>query len=142
MRSLLALVMLLSASFALAAGIRADVSHDSGVPVHLPGDQVVEFTLVGNPAGSFAYYTIDYPGDARIIALDLDLAPGDPVALRAAGLNVYGPNGYFIGSARRSPTKADRKTLYWSDTNPARWLIQVYNYLDGAPISSATQRGP
>jgi len=140
-RSLLALAMLVSASFALAAGIRADVSHDAGMPVHLPGDQVVEFTLVGSPAGSFAYYTIDYPGDGRIIALDLDLAPGDPVASHAAGLNVYGPNGFFIGSARRSLTKVDRKTLYWSDTNPARWLIQVYNYLDGTPISFRLQIG-
>jgi hypothetical protein len=132
---LLVSVGLLIAVLALMGTTRADVSHDAAAPVAIPYDQSLDFMVVGSHGGAFAYYSIEYPGDGRIITIELDLAPGDPGAFMAAGFNVYGPNGYFIGSGSRSMTKTDRKELYWSDFNPARWLIQVYNYLDGVPVN-------
>lgn len=113
----------------------ADISHDPAAPIAIPTDQSLEFTLLGSRAGAFAYYSIEYPGDGRIITIELDLAPGDPVAINGAGFNVYGPNGYFIGSGSKSLTKTDRKEFHWSDYNPVPWLIQVYNYLDGVPVN-------
>jgi hypothetical protein len=121
--------------FLVMGTIHADISHDAAAPILIPSDQELDFVLGGSRAGSFAYYSIDYPGDGRIITMELDLAPGDPVAMNAAGFNVYGPQGYFIGSGYKSPDKADRKELEWSDYNPAPWLIQVYNYLDNVPVA-------
>jgi len=113
----------------------ADISHDPSAPIAIPYDQSLDFMLVGSSGGAFAYYSIEYPGDGRVITIELELAPGDPVAMMGAGFNVYGPNGYFIGSGAKSLTRMDCKQLQWADYNPARWLIQVYNYLDRAPIN-------
>jgi hypothetical protein len=134
-RVVLVTVGLLVILLVLMGTIRADISHDASAPVDIPYDQEVSFTLSGNRAGAFAYYSIEYPGDGRVVTIELDLAPGDPVAMNAAGLNVYGPNGYFIGSGVKSPDKVDRKVVQWSDYNRTRWLIQVYNYLHDVPVS-------
>ncbi len=128
-------VGLLAVVLVLMGTIRADVSHDAQAPIVIPYDQELVFTVGGSRAGAFAYYSIDYPGDGRVITLELDLAPGDPVAMLGAGFNVYGPQGYFIGSGIKSPTKADRKEFKWSDHNATPWLIQVYNYHDNMPIN-------
>ena len=124
----LVVLMLMSTTY-------ADVSHDPAAPVAIPYDQGLDFSVVGSRAGAFAYYSIDYPGDGRVVTIELDLAPGDPVAMLGAGFNVYGPNGYWIGVGLKSSTKVDRKVLQWSDYNPAPWLIQVYNYLEEVPVS-------
>lgn len=137
MRSKVVLITvgLLVVVLALMSTIRADISHDAAAPIGIPYDQELDFTVGGSHAGAFAYYSIDYPGDGRIITMELDLAPGDPVAMMGAGFNVYGPQGYFIGSGMKSPDKADRKEFEWSDYNPTPWLIQVYNYLDNVPVA-------
>jgi len=134
-RAVLITVGLLAIVVALMGTIRADVSHDAQAPISVPADQELDFVVGGSRAGAFAYYSIDYPGDGRIITLELDLAPGDPVAMLAAGFNVYGPQGYFIGSGVKSPDKVDRKVFEWSDFNATPWLIQVYNYLDNVPVA-------
>lgn len=134
-RILLVCAGLLTVVLAFMSASGADISHDPAAPVAIPYDGSVDFSLIGSHGGSFAYYSIVYPGDGRVITIDLDLAPGDPVAMRAAGFNVYGPNGYFIGAGSKTKTTADRKQLLWSDFNPATWLIQVYNYLDGVPVA-------
>ena len=90
--------ILIAIVLALVSAIHADVSHDPHNPIPIPCDQSIDFTLTGNRAGAFAYYSIDYPGDGRIITIELDMAPGDPVVMQAAGFNVYGPNAYYIGS--------------------------------------------
>ncbi len=92
--------------------------------------------LVGNRAGSFAYYTIDYPGDYRVVTIELYFAPADPVTHLAFGFNVYGPNGYVIGQGAEQDEEADRPVqLQYSDGNEATWLVQVYNYLHNYPVS-------
>jgi hypothetical protein len=131
-------VFLLSAALAvlvLAYPIHAGVSHDPYQPIMVSADQSLTFVLVGNRAGAFAYYAIEYPGDGRIITIELDMAPGDPAAARGLGFNVYGPNGYFISPSYSSTDKVDRKETRWADHHPAQWLIQVYNYLDGVPAT-------
>jgi len=113
----------------------ADISHDPAAPIPIPSDQSLDFALVGSRAGAFAYYSIQYPGDGRVITFELDMAPGDPAALLGTGFNVYGPNAYLIGSGRPSQSRPGQKVLRWADHNPARWLIQVYNYLDGVTVN-------
>jgi len=123
------------AVLALVDPIHAGISTDPQQPIVLPSDQSLTFMLVGNAAGAFAYYAIDYPGDGRIITISLDMAPGDPAAARGLGFNVYGPNGYFISPGYPSTVKIDRKEASWADHHPAQWLIQVYNYLNGVPVT-------
>jgi len=127
--------ILIAIVLALVSAIHADVSHDPHNPIPIPCDQSIDFTLTGNRAGAFAYYSIDYPGDGRIITIELDMAPGDPVVMQAAGFNVYGPNAYYIGNGYPAFGKPDRKMLRWADHNPAPWLIQVYNYLHDVPVN-------
>ena len=112
----------------------ADVSHDPNTPILIDHDRSYDFSVLGSRAGAFAYFSIEYPGDASVITMELDMAPGDPAAQLGLGFNVYARNGYLIGSARRSEDKVDRKVLMWADRNPSPWLIQVYNYLEGVPV--------
>ncbi len=113
----------------------ADVSHDPNAPVPIDYDQGLDFSVLGSRAGAFAYYSLEYPGNASVITIELDMAPGDPAAQLGLGFHVYGLNGYLIGSGRRSDDKVDRKVLMWADRTRGPWLIQVYNYLEGYPVS-------
>lgn len=131
--TLIAVVILLVA-VALLSQTHADISHDPRAPIAISSDQRLEFSLIGSRGGGFAFYSIEYPGDGTVVTIELDLAPGDSVAMNAAGFNVYGPNGYFIGSGSGVKDQPGRKRLTWSDFNPARWLIQVYNYLEPVPM--------
>ena len=135
LRVVSALAILLAAGSLLGHAAGSEVSHDGSNPVVLTVSQTLDFQLVGSRAGAFAYYKIDYPGDGRVVSFELDSAPGDPGVMGAVGLNVYGPNGYLIGSARTSRTICDRKVFMWSDHTPLSWLVQVYNYVDGVPVS-------
>ncbi|MBM4430280.1 MAG: hypothetical protein FJ026_08050 [Chloroflexi bacterium] len=134
-KSLIVVLCILVLALAWIGDIEADVSHDPAAPIPIPYDQALDFALLGNGAGSFAFYSIEYPGDGRVITIQLDLAPGDPVAMMGAGFHVYGPYGYLIGTGAQDIDKLDRKVVLWSDYNPARWLIQVYNYLPGTTVN-------
>jgi len=124
-------VSLLIIALVAASTTNADVSHDPAMPAAILHDQSFDFALVGNRAGAFAYYSLEYPGDGSVITIELDMAPGDPVAVQGLGFNVYGKNGFLIGSGTIALGIPDRKALLWADPNPGPWLIQVYNYLDG-----------
>jgi hypothetical protein len=134
-RTLLVLAGLALAVITVIGTSSADVSHDPASPVVIPYDQSYDFSLWGSRAGSFAYYRFEYPGNASVITIQLDMAPGDPAAQRGLGFNVYALDGYLIGSGTRALDIADQKVLQWADYNRGPWLIQVYNYLEGVPVN-------
>jgi hypothetical protein len=88
-------------------------------------------TLTGNPAGAFAYYRIDYPGDDRVISIELSVSPGDPATMSGVGINLYGPNGVVLGEV--VPIGSGVAILY-GDQVQATWLVQVYNYLPNTAV--------
>lgn len=88
--------------------------------------------LTGNPAGAFAYYRIDYPGDDRVISIELSVSPGDPATMRGVGINLYGPNGIVLGEV--VPIGSGVAILY-GDQVQATWLVQVYNYLPNTSVN-------
>ena len=135
LRVVCVLAMLLAAASLLGRAAGSEVSHDPLNPVVLSVSQTLDFQLVGSRAGAFAYYKIDYPGDGRVVSFEIDCAPGDPGVMPAVGINVYGPNGYRIASAKPVPGHTNRKLFMWSDRTPLAWLVQVYNYLDGVPVN-------
>lgn len=110
-------------------------STDSSEPEQLLDNVLVEGTLTGSRAGAFHYYAIDYPGDLRVVNLELRFSPADPVTRLGVGFNVYGPNGYFIGEGGVAEGASDGLLRLWySDANKATWLVQVYNYIPNHTI--------
>jgi hypothetical protein len=134
---------LLVAAVVLASGALADISSDPKNPVVIPYDQTVVFSVVGSNAGGFAYYAIDYPGDGRVVSVEVQPAPGDSVVMNAVGVNLYGQfDGYFLGTSRAIRGFADREAVMYSDDQSGRWLIQVFNYLHNVPVQvSLTVKG-
>lgn len=88
-------------------------------------------TLTGSRAGAFAYYRIEYPGDDRVIAIELSVTPGDPATMRGVGINLYGPNGFKMGEL--VPIGSGVAVLY-GDKVRATWIVQVYNYLPDVTV--------
>ena len=110
-------------------------SVDNTQPEMLINDVPASGTLVGNRAGAFHYYAIEYPGDLRVVTLEMESRPDDPVTRLGVGFNVYGPNGFFIGQSEGPEEEEDAPLLLqYSDGNAATWLIQVFNYLPGHRI--------
>ncbi len=146
-----AMVLVLTLSLALAGNALAS-SPDANNPQRLFPQQTVSGALAGSPAGQFHYYSIPYPGNGSVVNIKMVFTPGDAVMQQVAGFNVYGQNGYSIGSGVLSgegETKAAVRVLRYADTTPATWLIQVYNYspahsldytlvFDGLPVPAAT----
>ena len=126
---------IVAVTLSLALGlvpVGAAPAPEGGEPAHpqLVNGVAQSGTLTGNRAGAFAYYSVDYPGDLRVVTIKLDFAPADPVTRNGVGFNVYGPNGYWIGQGAESEDQDGVPAqLQYSDANPARWLVQVYNYL-------------
>jgi hypothetical protein len=89
-------------------------------------------TLRGNPAGSYHYYRLDYPGDGSAIRLELTAEPPDPGVGPTFGLIVYGPTagreylrvGYGAGDwPRIGEFRSDERGTY---------VVQVGNYGAGS----------
>jgi hypothetical protein len=115
----------------------AQSSDGAGYPT-LVNDVPMSGGLTGNRAGAFAYYMLDYPGDLRVVTIELQFAPADPVTRLGFGFNVYGPNGFVIGQGAEDENgDGEPVRLQYSDANKATWLVQVYNYIPGHRVSYA-----
>lgn len=133
----LLLVVVLAIALAVA-GVDASLAQNGTADPHpqLANGVPANGVLVGNRGGSFAYYTIDYPGDYRVVTIELYFAPADPVTHLAFGFNVYGPNGYVIGQGDEQDEEVEGPVrLQYSDGNKATWLVQVFNYLHSYSVS-------
>ena len=125
------LAALVALTVVLASGSAAvGQSSDNARPEPLLSNEPLSGGLLGNRAGVFHYYAVDYPGDLRVVTIELYLAPGDPVAVLGAGFNVYAPDGYLLGQGQpKLGAEAGSLHFDYSDRHPATWLIQVFNYL-------------
>jgi hypothetical protein len=104
-------------------------------PQPLVGDTPISGTITGSNAGSFAYYLIDYPGGDEVVRIVVRFAPGDPATLAGVGFNVYGPAGFDIGESIITGDEDGSEDLTHSESDATRWLVQVYNYIDGLTVS-------
>jgi hypothetical protein len=94
-----------------------------------PGSPV-SGALTGDSSGAFAFYTIDYPGDLRVVTIELDFVPADPVTCLGVGFTVYAPDGFLIGEGTRKDERYPGVlSLDYSDDDSATWLVQIYNYI-------------
>jgi len=121
----------------MSLGTVAAAASSAEMPFSLSDGHPVGSALTGSAAGAFDYYALTYPGDESVVTIELRFVPGDPVTSSAVGFNVYGPSGYVIGQGLPvEDTGGDGLLqLDYSDSNPATWLIQVYNYLPDLPVN-------
>lgn len=101
----------------------------------LVGDTPVSGSITGSNAGAFNYYLIDYPGDDIVVRIVASFAPGDPATLAGVGFNVYGPAGFDVGESTPTGDEDGREDLSHAESDATRWLVQVYNYIDGVTVS-------
>jgi hypothetical protein len=95
----------------------------------LTGDAPMTGMIVGNRAGSFGFYRIDYPGNEDVVNIRVTFVPGDPATMTGVGFNLYGAQGTLLGegSQRQPPGVVE---LMYSSATAETWLVQVYNYIE------------
>ncbi len=131
---ILVLAVMCVAPFGALAG-----ASDPAQAERLFNDVPLGGTLTGSRAGAFAYYRIEYPGDDRVISVELSVTPGDPAMMQGVGINLYGPNGFKMGEP--VPIGSGVAVLY-GDNVRATWIVQVYNYLPDVTVQySIVARG-
>jgi hypothetical protein len=112
-----------------------------------PGEELTG-TLPGSPAGSFAFFAVDYPGGDQELVVRMTPRPADPSVARQIAFNVYGPDG-LVGSSQ-VPSEGDPsvREFRYSDSDPVQLLVQIYNYTLTDTITytivatGITERGP
>jgi len=84
-------------------------------------------TIVGNPAGAYAYFVVNYPGQGADVRIQLTMGSYNASLSAGLGFWVYGGNG-FVG---RGEWQSDGylELAYGAD-EPTALLVQVYNYYD------------
>ncbi len=125
------------AACALSLSVIAAAPSSANAAQTLHNAEAVSGTLTGNGGGAFAYYAVDYSGDATVVTIELRYVPADPVTNVGVGFNVYGPNGFYIGKGQMvADTGGDGVLrLEYADSTKATWLVQVYNYIPDHSIS-------
>ncbi len=128
--ALLGLWPALAAGSVYAAGLSAP-----------PAPGYVEGLLPGGTGGSFATYTLAYPGDGSPVELALWVSTADPNVLQGTGVNVYGPTP---GKVYAQPPfgGAQRRTAGFSSNEPGKYVVQVFNYTPVAVGFSLTTNRP
>ena len=99
------------------------VSADS--TLQLQEGTVVNGVLPGNAAGSFAGYTITYPGDLADLRIDLTLGEVDPAYSPYMGLNVYGAYEFEANGVAKDDGTIE---VSYREEEAAELFVQVYNY--------------
>lgn len=106
-----------------------DMGSDADHAKILSNNLALQGGLLGNSAGAYAYYALDYPGDGRTVTVNLNHVPADPVTCAGFGFSVYAPGGQLIGRGVSAANGAGTLEVHVSGSRHARWLVQVYNYL-------------
>ncbi len=97
-------------------------------------------TLPGNPAGSFVYYTVDYPGDGSTQSVTLSFSPAGADVANALIVNVY-QNGNTLTSVQGTQAATlGQLTVSYSSTTAGPVLIQLANYNPSPTISYTISR--
>lgn len=91
-------------------------------------------TLTGNAAGSYAYYTFDYPGDGSVGTITINVSPAEPTLENAVGATLYQAGLTLATMNAVSPTPGTNAVTFSSSTK-GPVLVVVYNYDQGATAS-------
>lgn len=98
-------------------------------------------TLIGRWGGAFQYYTLSSPGGGVPLAVTLNGSPLYNGQGYAYGFNLYrdDPDGQVVLAATSAPISQDSSSITFgasaSQTAPAIYQLQIYNYWPGVPLS-------
>ena len=105
----------------------------SGNPTRLT--KLTEGTLAGSQAGSYAFYSIAYPGDGTEQMISLNFWPAAPNIANTVFGNVY-QDGKQLATANGIDFETlGQMTVGFSSTSASPILVQVANYSPDNAIS-------
>lgn len=84
--------------------------------------------LAASPAGSFANFEFDYPGDESVYTINLQVTPDSGTVLQRAGFLVFGPGGSLQATGGAQPSLRPNVSANIITRNRGRHVVQVYNY--------------
>jgi len=90
--------------------------------------------IVGSNAGAFAVHPIAGAGDGRDVTVTMTFSPDDPAVAKAVGFEVYSPTGKCVATGTPTRTVGQRVATFSAGAT-GDYTVQVYNYLDGLPLS-------
>ncbi len=94
----------------------------------------VSTSLVGNRAGSFAFYTLEYTGEeSKDLEFILSFSPWDPISAMGVGMNIY--KGRTLVTSVNQTTRPGQMVLTLTDGDPGTYILQLYNYTPGMSMS-------
>jgi hypothetical protein len=113
------------------------VNDSTATAVHLGASSATASDqLTGNSGGAYRYYAFEYPGGAGAVPISMRAQPGHGTTGVAVGFNVYGPDGYSAGAiASDQSTTETTYALAVSSLSPGTYYVQVFNYVQGLPMS-------
>jgi hypothetical protein len=89
-------------------------------------------SLLGIHGKAFALFPLIVT-TADQVALILHILPYDMIIANATGLTLYGPNGMAVSASKMGALNQMQVTC--TPVVGTEYLVQVYNYLSGFPIS-------
>jgi hypothetical protein len=104
----------------------------------LPLTGIATGSLTGSTAGSYSYYTFDYPGNGSVATLSYSVSPNDPVTISSVGVNVY-QGGTLLATNNAVGNPPGSSAVDFSSTTPGPILVQVYDYGQGLPANFQLQ---
>ena len=103
--------------------------------LELTGDQPsAAGSITGTSGGSFNYYWFNYGGGSREVVVTINVSHSHQSMGNGIGFNVYDDSAGLVGSGQPIDDNRSRTfaRLPFSRINGGRFLIQVYNYVQGA----------
>ena len=114
-------------------------------PLGAPGNplaapQQFSGVLRGNTAGSYVYYTFDYPGDGSVQTIALDIPPYGTHVARAVVLSVFQEGVLLAEDDASHAGTPGHLVLSFSSTKAGPILVQLGNYNMRTTIDYAISR--
>jgi hypothetical protein len=97
-------------------------------------------TLAGNPAGSFAFYTFNYPGDGSTQSVTLNYSPGGVDVGNAITLSVFQNGTQLVSDSGDHASAPGQLTVSFSSTTAGPVLVQIGNYNPSPTITYTISR--
>jgi len=118
-------------------GSAAEGAPAARTPIPPGSDAPFAGILAGSRGGSYAKYEFVAPNAAQT-TLRVSIWPFDGIIANATGFEVYGPTGQVVASSYEG--SANTAVATFTPVAGGTYLVQIYNYLDGTPISYTLTR--
>lgn len=105
-----------------------------------PFAEVVSGAMVGDNGGALRFHAVDHPGDGFDTKITLTYSPNDPSIGNAVGFNIYAPSGALVAEGQVTGDAGEREATFSAD-KAGRYVVQVYNYLEGLQIDYTLEQG-